>query len=215
MSFAKDNHMIQTLTSYASVQSFGMGVLPGTPGSRKDFIDAHVLHTIPEALSVDAIAISHEIPRSRLPWEGLHNLLGRPSRCRMRGDAEVDDPTTLDGKEDNRYGFLRRGADAIRLLDEAGWREDWWWWACVGSAEFVFGGGRGWGSVLEVIDGVAVSGGVLGMCENALERPGAWRRHGTAGQTCASARAWMHARRWIAGRSVQTRSCLARGQTGV
>ncbi len=35
MSFAKDNDVIQALTSYASVQSFRVRVLPRAPGSRK------------------------------------------------------------------------------------------------------------------------------------------------------------------------------------
>src|SRR6516165_6875860 len=52
-----------------------------------------------EYLPIVAVAITQEIPRSRVPREGLQQLLGRPLRRRMAGDREVHEPTAVMAKD--------------------------------------------------------------------------------------------------------------------
>ena len=52
-----------------------------------------------EYLPIVAVAITQEIPRSRVPRKGLQQLLGRPLRRRMAGDREVHKPTAVKGKD--------------------------------------------------------------------------------------------------------------------
>jgi hypothetical protein len=60
----------------------------------------HVPHPLPEDVTVDAIAVAEEIPRGFVPWERVHDLLGRPLRGGMRGDVEVDDAPAMVSEHD-------------------------------------------------------------------------------------------------------------------
>jgi hypothetical protein len=55
--FAKDEDMIQTLAPDRADESLREGVLPRAVRRRQDFRDPHALHSLPEHVTVDAVAI--------------------------------------------------------------------------------------------------------------------------------------------------------------
>ena len=94
MIFAEDD-VVQTLSSYAAVESFRIRVLPGTMRCREDFFDAHALDAPSKPIAMDFVAVAKEILRRGDPREGLNDLLCRPCRGRMSRYGEVNEPTTL------------------------------------------------------------------------------------------------------------------------
>ena len=84
--------MVQTLTAKGADQAFDVCSLPRRSRGRKDFLDAHILDLLREFVTEDPIAIPQEITWCCIPREGLTELLGGPLRCRMRRDAEVENP---------------------------------------------------------------------------------------------------------------------------
>ncbi len=82
-----------------------------TVGCREDFSDAHALHTMPELLAVDSVAIAEEIGRRGVVREGVHDLLGRPERGGVFGHVEVDDAPAMVSKhdEDEEHSHARAG----------------------------------------------------------------------------------------------------------
>ena len=59
--FAEDENVIQTVAPDRADEPLREGILPGTLGRREDFIDTQALHSLPELLAVDVVAIAKEI----------------------------------------------------------------------------------------------------------------------------------------------------------
>ena len=67
---------------------------------------------------------------------------------RILGEGRDDrKPIVTVPARQNRYGFLRREADAKSLLDEAASPQDWWLWERVGPDEVLCEEGFGWATV--------------------------------------------------------------------
>jgi hypothetical protein len=56
-------------------------ILPGVAGRCEDFFDLERSDTLPNVGAINAVPIPHEIARSFVFGEGLHNLLGSPGCC--------------------------------------------------------------------------------------------------------------------------------------
>src|ERR671919_2940997 len=63
------------------------------------------LHSSPERVTVNAVAIAEEVGRCGIVGEGVHDLLGGPVGGGMRGHIEMDDPPAVvseyDGNEEH------------------------------------------------------------------------------------------------------------------
>src|SRR3974377_1448999 len=94
-----DDNVIQAFSPYRPDQPLHVGILPGRAWSTKHLFDAQPCGRLTEYLPIVAVAITQEIPRSRVPREGLQKLLGRPLRRRMAGDREVHEPTAVMAKD--------------------------------------------------------------------------------------------------------------------
>jgi len=94
-----DDNLIQAFSPYRPDQPLRVGILPGRAWSTKHLFDAQPCGRLTEYLPIVAVAITQEIPRSRVPREGLQQLLGRPLRRRMAGDREVHEPTAVMAKD--------------------------------------------------------------------------------------------------------------------
>ena len=58
-----------------SDQALDIRRLPWRSRGSKDLFDSHVLQLPWNALTVDRIAVAHEISWRRVPWKGLNKLL--------------------------------------------------------------------------------------------------------------------------------------------
>ena len=100
VSFAEDEDVIQTLAPDRADEPLREGVLPRAVRRGQDFTDSHALHSLPERVTVDRVAIAEEIGRRGVVREGVHDLLGRPGRGGMLGDVEVEDAPAMVGEHD-------------------------------------------------------------------------------------------------------------------
>jgi len=82
-------------SSDGSDQAFYIGRLPRTSRCSKDFFNSHVLQLPSHALTVDRIAVAHEISRRGIPGKSLNQLLRHPFCGWMSGNIEVDHSTPV------------------------------------------------------------------------------------------------------------------------
>src|SRR5215472_2117713 len=87
--------MIQTLASDRAHQALRVGILPGRPGRREHFTDAHFPHPGPERLAINRIAIPQEVTGQIIPRKRLDHLLCRPLRAGVGGDIEMEETSSL------------------------------------------------------------------------------------------------------------------------
>jgi hypothetical protein len=81
MALVEDNDVIQALSTNATNDALDIGVLPRAPRCDGTFFHSQTANPISKVISVDGIAITHQILRRRLPWKGL-NRRGRDSNPR-------------------------------------------------------------------------------------------------------------------------------------
>ena len=61
MPLTEDDDMVEAIAPHRADEPFHEGILPRTVGCREDFLDPQALHSVPEALAVDLVAIAEEI----------------------------------------------------------------------------------------------------------------------------------------------------------
>ena len=93
MTFAEDNHVIETLSSTGSYPPLGDRVLPGAPVRRAHGIDPQAPDRSHDLRREDRVAVEQEVARSALRREGLPKLLDHPTGAGIRGDVDVDQPS--------------------------------------------------------------------------------------------------------------------------
>jgi hypothetical protein len=120
VSLAEHDDVIQTLPAYGTDDSFAIRILPRRPRCNQDLFDAHVLDSLFEVVTVDAVAIADEKPRCLFVRESLGDLLGGPFGVGIRGNVEVDDlpPVMPEYNEDvqNPKGHGRHGEEVTGRL---------------------------------------------------------------------------------------------------
>ena len=111
MLFAKDDHVIETLSAYGSHKALSVGILPGRPRCCEHLVDAEATNSTSELASVDAIAITDHVLGRTVFGKCLHDLLCRPSRAGMLGDVEVKKAASVVGQyeEDVEHAKGRGG----------------------------------------------------------------------------------------------------------
>src|SRR6267143_1269260 len=100
VSFAENEHVIQTLAPDRADEARGERILPGAVGRREDFGDPQALHAVPKLLAVDLVAVAQEIGRCGVVRESVHDLLGGPVGGGVLGHVEMDDAPAMVGEHD-------------------------------------------------------------------------------------------------------------------
>src|SRR3984893_19397449 len=97
----EDDDVIETFTADRADDALDIGVLPRRSRCSDDLLDRHRLDTIAEGLTIRRIAVSQQKARCGVPREGLGDLARQPDLCRVLGDIEMDDFSSLMA-EDNQ-----------------------------------------------------------------------------------------------------------------
>ena len=97
---AQNENMVQTLATYRANEPLREGILPRAVGGRENLSDLHALHSVPEGVAVELVAIAEEIGGRGVVREGVHDLLGRPGGGGMLGQVKVEDAPALVGEHD-------------------------------------------------------------------------------------------------------------------
>jgi hypothetical protein len=116
---AENDDVIQALAPDRADESLGEGILPRAVRGRENFTDSHALHTLPEGVTVDCVAVAQEVGPCGIVGEGVHDLLGGPVGGGMLGHIEIDDPAAVVGEHDENEehapgGGRRRGHRSIQ-----------------------------------------------------------------------------------------------------
>src|SRR5918996_1897443 len=93
--FVEYDHVIQALAANRADHAFNIRTLPGRPRRRQDLLYAHRLYLVHEVFPEDPIAISQQISRRRIPWEGFAQLLSRPLGCWVSRYGEMHDTPAI------------------------------------------------------------------------------------------------------------------------
>jgi len=95
MPIIHDDDVVQALAANGSDDSLHETILPRTPRRGQNLPDAHSLNSRREAVTVDSIAISNQIPWRTVVRKRFNNLLHSPYGSGVFGDIEVQDATTV------------------------------------------------------------------------------------------------------------------------
>lgn len=90
-----DEHVIQTLATNRANHPLDLPTLPRRAGCRQHFGHSQCGDLIDEVATKNAIPISQQIARCRIPRKGFAELLGGPRRRRMIRDADVQNPAAV------------------------------------------------------------------------------------------------------------------------
>ena len=107
MSLIQNNHLIEQLTPNGAYQPLGVGVLPRRRWRGHDFLNSQSTLFPADFLAIYGIAVSQEIARRRLKWEGLNQLLRRPFGGRMLGHVEVKHSAPLMAENDQHKKYFQ------------------------------------------------------------------------------------------------------------
>src|SRR5512132_1871836 len=91
MRLVQNEEVIQALAADGADCPFDERVLPGCAGGGEDLANPHTLDSPHERLAVDGVSIPEQEPWSRLVWERVDDLLGRPDRGGMICDVDVEE----------------------------------------------------------------------------------------------------------------------------
>src|SRR5260221_11619630 len=100
MSLAEHDEMVETVPSDRADQPFDASVLPRRSRCRRPITDTHALEASGDGLTIDRVTISDQVAWSVSPRKCIVDLSCDPLRCRMRGDAERQDPTSVMAEDD-------------------------------------------------------------------------------------------------------------------
>ncbi len=96
----EDEDMVETLAPNGADQPFDISILPGRTSSREDFVDAHGARCCAKQLAVAGIAVAQKESRRCIPGKGMPKLLRRPLGRVMGSGAEMHNPATIMGEDD-------------------------------------------------------------------------------------------------------------------
>jgi hypothetical protein len=88
VSFAEHNNMIEAFPADGTDQPLRISVLPGRSRRGGAIANAHGLQLPTHGVTIGRVAVSDQVTRHFIPWEGVSNLSGDPRRCRMIGNAD-------------------------------------------------------------------------------------------------------------------------------
>ena len=105
MTFAKDDHAIEKLSSKRSYPPRGDRVLPGAAVRRAHGIDPKAPDRSHHLRGEDRVAVEQEVARDAIEREGLSKLLDLPTGAGISRHIEVDRATPP--RIDDEQAFLR------------------------------------------------------------------------------------------------------------
>jgi hypothetical protein len=110
MTFVQYDDMVQTISPDAADQAFHKRILPRTSRCGEHLFDTRAFYLPLEPGSIDAISISQELLRCRIPRKRLYGLLPRPLSGGMPRDIEVHHPATMmrDDHQDDQHSESHR-----------------------------------------------------------------------------------------------------------
>jgi hypothetical protein len=94
------DHVVQAFSANTPDYPFRIAVLPRTPGRYRNLSDTQSIHSCPEIMAVDPIAIPYQIVRRGIVRKWLHDLLCRPCSGRVFRNIEMQHTSTVMGKDD-------------------------------------------------------------------------------------------------------------------
>lgn len=119
--FVEHDHVVEALATSGSHESLDEGILPRRPRRREHFLNPHRRCRGPQRIE-RMIAIVNQESRRLVPRKGLAQLLGRPCRCRLRGDRDVPNASPIVGEahqDEQQAGGRRRDHEEIGRHDLA------------------------------------------------------------------------------------------------
>src|SRR5215813_5227567 len=92
--------MIETLSANRTDYAFGVWILERRSRRGDHLFDLHSLYSQAKLFPVDLISIPEQIARRRIFRKCFDHLLRCPDGRRMRGDIEVDNPSSIMEQDD-------------------------------------------------------------------------------------------------------------------
>ena len=108
MVVVEDDHVVDAVSAQGSDEAFHEWILPRGSRSRLHLLDAHVIDTAGELVTVDTIAVTEQISRRAVPGKRFHNLLCGPFRTGRLGHVEMDNPSSVVGQDDEDEQHVER-----------------------------------------------------------------------------------------------------------
>ena len=106
--FTGDDHVIQAFPADRADHAFDIGALPGRAGRRQDLRHAHRRDLLHERLAEDAVPVTQQIARCRLPRKGLAELLGGPFSRGVSGDTDMENAASVVARTRKTYRTWKR-----------------------------------------------------------------------------------------------------------
>ena len=91
----EDHHVIQAFAPNGSDDPFDVWILPRGTRCDENLLDVKGVDATREVLTVDAVAVTDQIPGDRVPWKRFDELSAGPFSRRVFGDVEVNDTAPL------------------------------------------------------------------------------------------------------------------------
>ena len=95
MPLVENDDVIEKLSAKAADHAFNIGILPGRGWRRDDVVDTERINPSSNPVTVNAIAVSNQIPRSAIERKRFSELLGGLLGRGVFRYIEVDDPPSL------------------------------------------------------------------------------------------------------------------------
>ena len=95
MALAEHDDVVEALATDRSDESLHVRRLPGRTICDDHFLDTHVLDSLAEEIPIDGIAITNQKPWRSIIGKRFDDLLSRPLGCRMCGDIEMHDVSSV------------------------------------------------------------------------------------------------------------------------
>ena len=123
MSLIEDDHVIQALATNRADQPLDVRILPRRAVRDDDFFDAQVFDALTEIQAVDSVVIPNHETRCLVERKRFDDLLGRPTRSRVRRHIEVHHATPVMPQHDEavKQAETDRGDDEKVDRDDVGY----------------------------------------------------------------------------------------------
>ena len=109
MTLVENDDVVEALATNRADEALNIGRLPRRAVCSQHLLDTHVLDSLLEKRTVDAVAISNHEPRYCVIGKRLYDLLSRPLGSRMRGNIEMDDLPAVMTHHHKGEEYAKRG----------------------------------------------------------------------------------------------------------
>ena len=117
MALVEDKDAIKALAADTADDPLDVRILPRGASCGNDFLDAHVLDLRAEEVSVNRVTIAKQEARRFVVRKRFNDLLSRPLGCRMRGDVEVGEMSSMMTKNHEGEQYAERRCRYCEEID--------------------------------------------------------------------------------------------------